>query len=273
MPSQHAKDIWPGIGPAGWTRYAIAKEPAQNYNRMIFRKHGATDTVQLGQAASYPSISIPDLLGRQLNDAESKNAPRNIFYSGSMKIPPSRVMASIIGSRQASGQGLAEAAGLSEFLTSHGAVIVSGLAKGIDTAAHKAAMSRNNATIAVLGTPLDRSYPSENTALQQEIMRNHLAISQYPVGHRTSRKDFVLRDKTMALISDITVIVEAGESSGTRYQGWEALRIGRPLFICRPVIKRHLSWPEKMLQCGAQMLEEHDGLLEFMDTKAKPELP
>lgn len=241
---------------------------------MVFTKYGTRDVVKLGQTISYVSISISDLVGRQLNDVESKNAPKNIFYSGSMKIPPSRVMVSIVGSRQASDKGLAEAAELSEFLTRHDAVVVSGLAKGIDTAAHKAAISQKGATIAVLGTPLDRFYPRENTPLQEEIMRNHLAISQYPIGHKTTRKDFVLRNKTMALISDVTIIVEAGESSGTLHQGWEALRIGRPLFISKSVIEnKRLIWPEKMLQYGAQILEKHDGLMEFIAIKAyKPEL-
>lgn len=231
--------------------------------------------MQLGQTVSYPSIRISDLVGRQLNNVESKNAPKNVFYSGSMKIPLSRVMVSIVGSRQASDKGLAEAAELSKFLTRQDAVVVSGLARGIDTAAHEAAMSqKKGATIAVLGTPLDRSYPRENTALQEEIMRNHLAISQYTIGHKTTRKDFVLRNKTMALISDITIIVEAGESSGTLHQGWEALRIGRPLFLCKSVIEnKRLSWPEKMFQYGAQILEKYDDLMEFIAIKAyKPEL-
>lgn len=230
--------------------------------------------MQLGQTVSYPSISISDLVGRQLNDVESKNAPKNIFYSGSMELPLSRVMVSIVGSRQASDKGLAKAAELSKFLTRYNAVIVSGLARGIDTAAHKETISQKGATIAVLGTPLDRSYPRENTALQEEIMRNHLAISQYPIGHKTLPRDFVLRNKTMALISDITIIVEAGESSGTLHQGWEALRIGRPLFIYKSVIENdRLKWPKKMLSYGAQILEKYDDLMEFISIKPyKPEL-
>ena len=231
--------------------------------------------MQLDKAVSYPSISVSDLMGRQLNDVESKNAPKGVFYSGSMRIPLSHVRISIVGSRQASDKGLVEAADLSKFLTKNDVVVVSGLARGIDAAVHEAAMSHGKGTtIAVLGTPLNRSYPRENTALQEKIMRDHLAISQYPIGHKTSRKDFVLRNKTMALISDVTIIVEAGESSGTLHQGWETLRIGRPLFICRSVFENdRLNWPEKMLQYGARILEKHKDLIEFISIKAyAPEL-
>ncbi len=231
--------------------------------------------MQLDKAVSYPSISISDLMGRQLNDVESKNAPKSVFYSGLMKTSPSHVRISIVGSRQASDKGLVEAADLSKFLTKNDVVVVSGLARGIDTAVHQAAMSYDKGTtIAVLGTPLNRSYPRENRTLQEKIMRDHLAISQYPIGHKTTRKDFVLRNKTMALISDVTIIVEAGESSGALHQGWETLRIGRPLFICRSVFENdRLNWPEKMLQYGARILEKYDDLMESISIKAyAPEL-
>ena len=117
--------------------------------------------------------------------------------------------------------------------------IVSGLAKGIDTAGHKTAIEIGGKTIAVIGTPVNRVYPKENTDLQEEIMKNHLVISQYPVGHKTTPKDFIFRNRTMALISDATVIVEAGDSSGSLHQGWETLRIGRPLFICKSVLENN----------------------------------
>ncbi|MFB5600566.1 MAG: DNA-processing protein DprA [Nitrososphaeraceae archaeon] len=83
-------------------------------------------------------------------------------------------------------------------------------------------------------------------------MYNHLAISQFHSNHRTTPKDFVIRNRTMALISDATIIVEAGETSGSLHQGWEALRLGRSLFIWKSIFnKTQLTWPEKMLKYGA----------------------
>src|SRR5207249_3924513 len=99
------------------------------------------------------------------------------------------------------------------------------------TEAHKAAIDANGVTIAVLGTSLHQTYPLENVALQSAIMRSHLAVSQFDDRHPTSPRNFVLRNRTMALIADASVIVESGEGGGSLHQGWEALRLGRPLFI------------------------------------------
>ncbi|MDI1494719.1 MAG: SMF family protein [Cenarchaeum symbiont of Oopsacas minuta] len=223
---------------------------------------------------NYASIQIDDLLGHALNDVEEKFAPKMIFYKGTMRIPVSYPRVSIIGSRKASERGLLEAEEISKILIENKIIIVSGLAKGIDTVGHKTAIKYDGKTIAVIGTPLNKVYPKENSELQKEIMKNHLVISQYPVGHSTTPKDFVLRNKTMALISDATVIVEAEESSGSLYQGWEMLRIGRPLFICKDVVNdEKLKWPEKMLQYGAIKLDNSRHILEYLPTSVTiPEL-
>ena len=224
----------------------------------------------------YPSIQMADLLGHQLNDVESKFSPKNgIFYNGieeMIPLPCPRV--SIIGSRSASAHGLSEAQEITRLLVENNVAIISGLARGIDTAGHKTAIECGGKTIAVLGTPLDRTYPKENSSLQKEIMINHLAISQYPVGRGTAPKDFVLRNRTMAIISDATVIVEAGESSGSLHQGRDTLRIGRPLFICRTVAENEgLEWPKKMIDYGAMTLDEHADILEHLPSDLEmPEL-
>ena len=221
-----------------------------------------------------PSIQLKDLLGRPLNDIESKYDPKTIFYEGSIKIPLLCPRVSIIGSREASEKGLAEAKEITKILVENQVIIVSGLAKGIDTVGHKTAIEYSGRTIAVIGTPLNKVYPKENLDLQNELKKNHLVISQYPVGYSTTRKDFVMRNRTMALISDGTVIVEAGESSGSLHQGWETLRIGRPLFICKSVVENEkLEWPKKMIKYGAMILDEPTDILENLPSNIKmPEL-
>ncbi len=222
----------------------------------------------------YSFIYPKELLGRPLNDIELKYAPKVIYYKGSMEIPLPCPRVSIIGSRQASEKGLLEAEEITKILIENETVIVSGLAKGIDTTAHQTAIKYGGRTIAVIGTPLNKVYPKENLRLQEEIMKDHLVISQYPVGHSTTPKDFVLRNRTMALISDATVIVEAGDSSGSLHQGWETLRIGRPLFICKAVVKNSkLKWPKKMIEYGAMELDEPTDILENLPSNIKmPEL-
>jgi len=228
----------------------------------------------MAERKEYSSIQLKDLLGRPLNDIESKYEPKIIFYEGSMEIPLPCPRVSIIGSRGASEKGLAEAKEITKILVENNVIIVSGLAKGIDTVGHKTAIECRGRTIAVIGTPLNKVYPKENLELQNELKKNHLVISQYPVGYSTTRKDFVMRNRTMALISDATVIVEAGESSGSLHQGWETLRIGRPLFICKSVTENEkLKWPEEMIQYGAMILDSPTDILENLPSDIKmPEL-
>lgn len=211
------------------------------------------------------TLTVAELLGRPLNDVETKFAPRTLYVAGPMQIPLPRPRASIVGSRKASADGLAAAETIASTLAQKGVVIVSGLAEGIDTSAHRESMAAGGRTIAVLGTPLNKVYPQKNAQLQQEIMRNHLVISQFPAGHATRPKDFVLRNRTMALISDATIILEAGETSGSLHQGWEALRLGRSLFIWKSILKnKQLNWPEKMMQYGAVELADPDDILEVL---------
>lgn len=221
--------------------------------------------MNMSKNTEYSSISVENLLGRPLNDIETKYAPKELYFKGSLKIPLPRPRVSIIGSRKASMNGLEDAQIITKTLLEKQTVIVSGLAEGIDTSAHDTAIRSGGKTIAVLGTPLNKVYPKKNSMLQQEIMSKHLAISQFPVGHPTTPKDFVLRNRTMALISDATVIVEAGNTSGSLHQGWEAIRLGRPLFIWKAVLKNtQLSWPEEMFQYGAIELSDPMDLFEFL---------
>lgn len=214
---------------------------------------------------AFSAIAPEKLFGRPLNDIEGKFAPKLLFVIGPMKIPLPRPRVSIVGSRKASSDGLASAAAISKTLVEKQVLIVSGLAEGIDTSAHEAAIAAGGRTVAVLGTPLDKVFPAKNFALQQKIMKNHLAISQFPIGHTTAPKDFVLRNRTMALISDATIIVEAGDESGSLHQGWEALRLGRSLFIWKSILADStLSWPRKMMSYGAMELSDPTEMFEVL---------
>lgn len=205
--------------------------------------------------------SVEDLLG-PLNEVEKKNAPSELFTVGDVSLLANGARVSIVGTRRASREGLRRAGRLARLLIERRIVVVSGLAEGIDTAAHRAAIDAGGRTIAILGTPLDTFYPAKNRSLQELIMREHLAVSQFPPGFSGGRKCFPMRNRTMALISEATVIVEAGEGSGTLHQGWEALRLGRPLFLMESVTKApDLSWPAEMLGFGAEVLS--DQTLEF----------
>lgn len=214
-----------------------------------------------------------ELLGR-LNDVERKNAPNRLFLAGDQTLLHSGARVAIVGSRTASAEGRDLARQLAVFVASRGAVVVSGLAAGIDTEAHQAAIAAGGRTIAVLGTSLDEVFPAENRPLQERIMREHLAISQFEPGVPAHRTNFPRRNRTMALLSDLTVIVEAGEKSGSLHQGWEALRLGRPLFLTDLAVSNAgLAWPSEFMKYGAMVIRADDMglLLEFLPERSGAE--
>jgi DNA processing protein len=210
------------------------------------------------------SIRIQDTF-RPLNQAEQRYAPKDITLKGDTSLLSEGGRVSIIGSCGASAQGLARARRLSCLLVGNGITVVSGLAKGVDTVAHRAAIEAGGRTIAVLGTPIDTVYPPENRELQELIGESHLLVTQFPVGHPVLKKNFPLRNRVMALISDATIIMEANNKSGTIHQGWEALRLARPLYILESAHDPEASsWSSHFLNYGAQLLsdESFDSLLE-----------
>lgn len=209
-----------------------------------------------------------ELLG-PMNEVEKRKSPKTLFLAGDRHLLEQLPRVSVVGSRKASPEGLKRAAKIARRLVEHGAVVVSGLAEGIDTAAHTSAIAAGGRTIGVIGTPLDKFYPKSNQDLQTLMMREHAVISQFPLGYPTTPKNFPIRNATMALIVGASVIVEAGDTSGALSQGWEALRLGRLLFIMESVVNNpRLTWPKEMLQYGAQVLGDSnvDAFLEALPT-------
>lgn len=171
-----------------------------------------------------------------------------LFAAGNTGLLQRRSIA-IIGTRKATRLGASRAARFSREIVQAGVVVVSGLAAGIDTVALETALANGGDVIAVIGTPLDRAYPAANAALQERIYRKHLLISQFPTGTRTFPSHFPERNRTMAAISDASVIIEASETSGTLHQAAECMKLGRWLGITRSVAEDpRLSWPAKFLQ-------------------------
>jgi DNA processing protein len=155
----------------------------------------------------------------------------------------------IVGSRKVSPEGAARARRLARELSAADIVVVSGLAKGVDTEALQSAINSNGKTIGVIGTPIDRAYPAENKVLQETIYRDHLLISQFEPGKRVFPSNFPERNKTMAAISDATVIVEASDESGSLHQAVECTRLERWLFIAKSVAENpNLRWPTSFLR-------------------------
>lgn len=208
---------------------------------------------------------ITDLLG-PLNAVEQKFAPPMLWWSGDRTLLDHHPRVAIVGTRHPSAEGERRARRLVKELVVAGASIVSGLAQGIDTIAHTETLAQGGKTLAVIGTPLDQAFPKSNASLQDRLAREHLVVSEFAPGSSVSKGNFPRRNRTMALIADASVIIEAGEGSGTLSQGWEALRLGRPLFVLKSIVESKLEWPQKMLDYGALVLSTTEDLALVLPT-------
>jgi DNA processing protein len=213
----------------------------------IFAKAGVSRFgVRINHAGDYP---------KKLRDA--RYPVELLYYQGAWELTEARAVA-VVGSRKASPEGVKRAQQIARALVQRDFTVVSGLAEGIDTAAHTAALAENGRTIAVLGTPLSSVYPAANRALQERIANEQLLISQVPVlrydrqAPPQNRLFFPERNVTMSALTEATVIVEAGETSGTLTQARAALHQGRKLFILDSCfLKPNLTWPAKFAGEGA----------------------
>lgn len=217
------------------------------------------------------STATPDELLGPLNDVERKNSPARFWYAGDPALLRLRRVA-IVGTRKPTEEGARRAGRLVRELANEGVVVVSGLALGIDTAAHRAAIEGGGRTIAVLGNGIDLCSPRSNQSLQETIAQDHLLLTQFEPGTAPLDRNFPARNRTMALVSQATVIVESQERSGTVSQGWEAIRLGRPLYLLRSLVESGLDWPALMIQYGAEVLDDIEELLHDLPTPFEPEL-
>lgn len=202
--------------------------------------------VRIHRAGEYPI---------QLRDA--MNPVELLYYRGIWELVESKCIA-IVGTRKPSTEGVMDARALTEFLVDQKLTIVSGLAEGIDTVAHTSAIRKKGRTIAVIGTPICEAYPAGNSILQETIAKEYLLISQVPVlryymqDWKLNRFFFPARNVTMSALTDATIIVEAGNTSGTLIQARAAIHQGRKLFILDRCFRNpNLTWPSSYEKKGA----------------------
>lgn len=202
----------------------------------------AAEDVRSWQARGYRLLSILDddypvrLRGVQ-------QAPPVIFTRGSVIADDPAV--SVVGSREASAAGLAMAAELARALTARHMTVVAGLARGIDTAAHRAALDAGGRTVAVIGTGIGRVYPAENRGLQNEIAARGLVLSQFWPDAPPQKHTFLKRNATMSGYGLTTVIIEAGEMSGARAQARMAVEHGRQVILTSWVARN--QWAQRLV--------------------------
>lgn len=179
------------------------------------------------------------------------DAPPFLFLKGNVHLLDQKSVC-VVGSRNASIESMEKTERLVKSFIKRNIIVNAGLAKGIDTATHTAALRHGGKTIAVIGTPINQYYPKENKILQKEIEKKGLVISQFPPCNKVNRWNFPTRNATMSGISLATIIMEAGETSGALKQADYALKQNRIVLIPKSAIDNPLiTWPKKYLKRGA----------------------
>lgn len=250
----------PDARPSDFIPQDKLEEYIKNLKKIILNQNEFKDFgIRLHGMMDYP---------QKLRDA--KHPIELFYYQGHWELIYSPCI-SVVGTRNPSAEGIKRTKKLVNLLLKDGYTIVSGLAKGIDTIAHRTAIASNGSTIAVIGTPLNQVYPKENKDLQNLIKHNYLAISQVPFfryskqGPQINKLFFPERNKLMSAISLATIIVEAGETSGTLVQARAALEQGRKLFILNNNFEnKELSWPEKYFKKGAIRVETYQDIISHL---------
>lgn len=191
-------------------------------------------------------IGRTGLSDKQMTLLSQDAGPKDLqlFYAGDLNVLR-RPAVAIVGARDVSENGAARARKLSKDISAAGVTVVSGLAKGVDTNAHRAAIAAGGLTAAVIGTPLTQAYPAENGELQEEIASHYLLLTPFADGSKVFPANFPKRNRVMAAVTDGSVIIEASDSSGTLHQAAECQRLGRWLFILQSVFDDpSLTWPK-----------------------------
>ncbi len=177
----------------------------------------------------------------------------------------SRPIITIVGARRASRAGLATAQSLSRDLTISGALVVSGMALGIDAAAHQGALDSGKPTIAVLGSGADVCYPRKLEPLYREIIRSGLVLSELPPGSQPRKWTFPARNRLMAALGDMTVIVEARISSGSLITATMAADLGREIgAVPAGVAHANGQGVNSLLRDGAHVVRHADDVLDTL---------
>jgi DNA processing protein len=184
-----------------------------------------------------------------------------LFYKGDLEILR-RPGISVVGTRNPTPEGVIRARRVTSILVDMGFVIISGLAKGIDTVAHQTALEMGGHTVAILGTPIHKIYPAENRGLAQEIeAKGGLVLSAAAPHEETGRYLFPRRNRLMAMLSRATIIIEAGETSGVIHQAAECQRQQRLLLLLKSLADNpQLSWPAGFIKSGALVVDSPEDL-------------
>lgn len=195
-------------------------------------------------------------------------APLLLYVKGRAELLARRAVA-VVGSRNASRQGVLNAERMAQTLSEAGVTVVSGLALGIDAAAHLGGLNGDGGTIAVLGTGIDRIYPARNGALARRIAEEGCIVSEYPLGTPPARDNFPRRNRIISGLARGVLVVEAAAQSGSLITARLAVGQGRDVYAVPGSIHATLSKGcHELIREGARLVESGYDVLEELQMQA-----
>ena len=218
-------------------------------------------------------IMLAEINGVNLITLEDKEYPYNLkqiedcppllYALGDINILKNNNMLAVVGARNSSISACRLASSLSSEVAQKGIVVVSGLARGIDSYAHNGALSSKGKTIAVLGTGIDVVYPKENDSLYKEIAKNGLILSEYPFHTQPQAQNFPRRNRIVSGLSKGVLVIEAGLKSGSLITANQALDQGRDVFaVPGAPYDGRTSGCNQLIKDGAILVERAQDILE-----------
>jgi len=198
--------------------------------------------------------------------------PVLLFARGRVELLASLAVA-VVGTRRPTPYGLAVAERLSGDLAHAGLTIVSGMARGVDTAAHKGALAAGGDTVAVLGCGVDVVYPAENRKLAADLAVKGLIVSEFPMGATAFPQNFPIRNRIISGISLGVLVVEGAQYSGSAITAKLAMDQGREVFAVPGNITNKLSWgPNLLIKQGARLVQDWNDVVSELPAESRRHL-
>jgi len=196
-----------------------------------------------------------------------EDAPFGIFYKGNISMVNEKKNISIVGSRKCTRYGIDVTNSMVEQLGPYEINIVSGMAKGIDSVAHRAAIKNNINTIAVLGSGIDVIYPKENYRLYHEVLENSgCIISEFPLGTPPLSRNFPMRNRIISGMCELLVVTEGGEKSGTLITVGAALEQGKNIIVVPgSIFSSESKGTNKLIKDGAYVYTDIEDVLNLLN--------
>lgn len=266
-----ALSMVPGVGPVRWR--TLLDEADGDAARALARLPRAIAEGALAEAdaatrrAAAAGLALRTPADRTYPAAllDLDDPPPALWLRGDETLAARAPRVAIVGTRAHSPYGARVARALAEGAARAGAVVVSGMARGIDAAAHEGALAVDGATIAVLGTGADVAYPAAHRALHRRIGAQGLVLSERPPGATAGPGAFPRRNRLIAALADVVLVVEAGVRSGALITAAAALELGRPVAaVPGPIDLASTVGSNALLRDGAHVVAAPDDLLELL---------